>query len=60
MAIKWNDPHFPPLLILMSELHSDFREPIVIVHDVISNLTVATAEKVKDKWLGLIHGLKFN
>ncbi len=60
MAIKWNDPHFPPSSILMSELHSDFREPIVIVHDVISNLTVATAEKVKDKWLGLIHGLKFN
>jgi hypothetical protein len=33
----------------MSELHSDFGEPIVIDHDVISDLTVATAEKVKDK-----------
>jgi len=42
----------------MSELHSDFGEPIVIDHDFISNLTVVTAEKVKDKWSGLIHGLK--
>ena len=42
----------------MSELHSDFGEPIVIDHDVISDLTVATAEKVKDKWSGLLHGLK--
>jgi hypothetical protein len=58
MAVKWNDPHFPPSLILMSELHSDFGEPIVIDHDVISNLTVATSEKVKDKWSGLLHGLK--
>jgi hypothetical protein len=58
MAVKWNDPHFSPSSILMSELHSDFGEPIVIDHDVISDLTVATAEKVKDKWSGLLHGLK--
>jgi hypothetical protein len=58
MAVKWNDPHFSPSSILMSELYSDFGEPIVIDHDVISDLTVATAEKVKDKWLGLLHGLK--
>ena len=42
----------------MGELHSDFGGPIVIDHDVISDLTVATAEKVKDKWSGLLHGLK--
>ena len=58
MAVKWNDPHFSPSSILMSELYSDFGEPIVIDHDVISDLTVATAEKVKDKWSGLLHGLK--
>ena len=42
----------------MRELHSDFGGPIVIDHNVISDLTVATAEKVKDKWSGLLHGLK--
>ena len=47
MAVKWNDPHFSPSSILMSELHSNFGEPIVIDHDVISDLTVA-AEKVKE------------
>jgi hypothetical protein len=57
MAVKWNDPLFPPSSILMRELHSDFGGPIVIDHDVISDLTVATAEKVKDKWSGLLHGL---
>ena len=44
MAVKLNDPHFSPSSILMSELHSDFGEPIVIDHDVISDLTVATVE----------------
>jgi hypothetical protein len=58
MAVKWNDTLFSPSSILMSELHSDFGEPIVIDHDVISDMTVATAEKVKDKWSGLLHGLK--
>ena len=42
----------------MGELHSDFGGPTVIDHDVISDLTAATAEKVKDKWSGLLHGLK--
>ena len=42
----------------MGELHSDFGGPIVIDHNVISDLTVATVEKVKDKWPGLLHGLK--
>jgi hypothetical protein len=58
MAVKWNDPLFSPSSILMRELHSDFGGPIVIDHDVISDLTVATAEKVRDKWSGLLHGLK--
>ena len=57
MAIKWKDPLFFPSSILMGELHSDFGGPTVIDHDVISDLTVATAEKVKDKWWGLLHGL---
>ncbi len=39
-------------------MHSDFGGPTVIDHVVISDLTAATAEKVKDKWLGLLHGLK--
>ncbi len=42
----------------MGELHSDFGGQIVIDHDVISDLTVRTVEKVKDKWSGLLHGLK--
>ena len=58
MAAKWNDPLFSPSSILMGELHSDFGGPTVIDHDVISDLTAATAEKVKDKWSGLLHGLK--
>ena len=58
MAAKWNDPLFSPLSILVGELHSDFGGLTVIDHDVISNLTATTAEKVKDKWLGLLHGLK--
>ncbi len=58
MAVKWNDPLFSPSSILMRELHSDLGGPIVIDHDVISDLTVATAEKVRDKWSELLHGLK--
>jgi len=42
----------------MGELHSDFGGPTVIDHDVISDLTVTTAKKVKDKWLELLHRLK--
>jgi len=57
-GVKCNDPLFSPSLILMGELHSDFGGPIVIDHNVFLDLTVATVEKVKDKWSGLLHGLK--
>ncbi len=58
MAVKWNDPLFIPLSNLLGALHSDFGLPIVIDHDIVLDMAVATAEKVKDKWLGLIHKLK--
>ena len=40
------------------DLHSDFYDPITIDHDVVSDMTPATPEKVKDKWDGLLHELK--
>jgi hypothetical protein len=58
MAEKLNDPHFSPNSILMGELHSDFGFPIVIDHDIVSDMAVATPEKVKDKWSSIIHELK--
>ena len=42
----------------MGELHSDFALPIVINHNVVSDLAPATPEKVKDKWSSLVHELK--
>jgi hypothetical protein len=57
MAQKWNDPHFSPSSFLMGELQSDFGLPIVIDHDVVSDMAVANPEKVKDKWSLLIHEL---
>jgi len=58
MSDKWNDPLFTPSTILMGHLHSDFSLPIVIDHDIVSDMAVATPEKVKDKWAGLIHECK--
>ena len=43
---------------LLGALHSDFGLPIVIDHDIVSDMAVTMAEKVKDKWSGLIHELK--
>ena len=51
-------PRFPPLPNLLGALHSDFGLPVVIDHNIVSSMAVAMAEKVKDKWLGLIHELK--
>jgi hypothetical protein len=39
-------------------LYSDFHDPIAIDHDVVSDMTPATPEKVKEKWDGLLHELK--
>ena len=58
MSDKWNDPHFSPCTIVMGELHSDFAFPIVIDHDVVSDMAPATPEKVKDRWASLVHELK--
>ena len=58
MVVKRNDPPFPPLSNLLGALHSDFGLPIIIDHEIVSNMAVTTAEKVKDKWSGLIHELK--
>ena len=58
MSDKWNDPLFSPSTILMGHLHSDFSLPIMMDHDVVSDMAVATPEKVKEKWAGLIHECK--
>jgi hypothetical protein len=42
----------------MGELQSDFSFPIVIDHDVVSDMAPATPEKVKDRWSSLVHELK--
>ena len=49
MSDKWNDPFFSPSTVLMGHLHSDFSLPIVIDHDIVSDMAVATPEKVKEK-----------
>lgn len=58
MSDKWNDPSFSPSTVLMGHLHSDFSLPIMIDHDVVSYMALATPEKVKEKWAGLIHECK--
>jgi hypothetical protein len=58
MSDKWNDPFFSPSTVLMGYLHSDFSLPIMIDRDVVSDMAVATLEKVKEKWAGLIHECK--
>ena len=60
MSDKWNDPHFSPCTTIMGELHSDFAFPIVIDHDVVSDMAPATPEKVKDRWSSFVHALKRN
>jgi hypothetical protein len=59
MAKKLKDPLFLPTSILLGELHSDFCLPVVIDHNVVSDMAAATREKVKDKWSSLIHELKW-
>ena len=54
MSRKWNDPQFSPTTMKI-DLHSDFHDPIAIDHDVVSDMTPATPEKVKEKWDGLLH-----
>jgi len=57
MSQKWNDPQFSPTSMII-DLHSDFYDPIAIHHDVVSDMTPATPEKVKEKWNGILHELK--
>ena len=57
MSRKWNDPQFSPTTMKI-DLHSDFHDPIAIDHDVVSDMSPATPEKVKEKWDGLLHELK--
>ena len=59
MADKWNDPHFLPCTFIVGEMHSDFALPIVINHNLVSDLALATSGKVKDKWSSLVHELKW-
>ena len=51
MSRKWNNPQFLPSSMIIS-LQSDFHDPIAIDHDVVSDMTPATPEKVKEKWVG--------
>ena len=50
-------PTFFPCTTIMGELHSDYALPIVIDHDVVSDLAPATPKKVKDKCSSLVHEL---
>lgn len=50
MADRWNDPNFLPVTGIFPELHSDFSRPIALNHDYVSQMQVATAEKVEEKW----------
>jgi hypothetical protein len=54
MTDQWNDPLFSPSTVLMGHLHSDFILPIVIDHDAVTDMAVATSEMVKEKWAGFI------
>ncbi len=56
-SVWWNDPQFSPTSGII-DLHSDFYDPITVDHDVVSDMTPATPEKVKEKWDGLLHELK--
>jgi hypothetical protein len=50
MADRWNDPNFLPVTGIFPELHSDFSRPIALNHYYVSQMQVATAEKVEEKW----------
>jgi hypothetical protein len=49
VAEKCNDESFSPTTSV-KDTHSDFRQPISIPFNVVSNLLPATPEKVEEKW----------
>ena len=57
VAEKWNDESFSPTTSV-KDTHSDFRRPISIPFDVVSNLSPATPEKVEEKWNSMNLALK--
>jgi hypothetical protein len=58
MSEKWNNSLFSLLPVLMEGVHSTCDHPILIDHDVVSDLAIATLEGVKAKWPGLPRELK--
>jgi hypothetical protein len=46
---KWNDPQFFPTSV-STDLHSDYKNLIVIDNDVVADMAPVTLEKVKEKW----------
>jgi len=57
VAEKWNDESFLPTTSV-KDTYSDFRRPISIPFDVVSNLLPATSEKVEEKWNSMNLALK--
>ena len=57
VAENWNDESFSPTTSV-KETHLDFRRPISIPFDAVSNLSPATPEKVEEKWNSMNLALK--
>ncbi len=54
---KWNDESFSPTTSV-KDTNSDFALPIPIPFDAVANLSLATPEKVEDKWNTMNTALK--
>ncbi len=54
LADKWNDPKFEPDTVALPQLHSNFAVSDIILYVDVADLTVATAEKVEDKWSTMV------
>ncbi|KAL3788385.1 hypothetical protein HJC23_009191 [Cyclotella cryptica] len=54
MADKWNDPLFLPVTAALPNLHSDFSQPIPVLHELVSHMQLANADKVEERWQSMI------
>jgi len=50
IAGKWNDLNFLPVTAVLSELHSDFEQPIPLFYETVSRMQKATTKKVEERW----------
>jgi ElaB/YqjD/DUF883 family membrane-anchored ribosome-binding protein len=49
LSEKFNDDTFTPESEAVQDLHSDYKDSIVLYHSLVKNMTVATPEKCKEK-----------